>query len=148
MPVQPQPDRPGALPLRLDRAQFKRALGNLVSNALDAMGGRGRITIAGDLVKAAESRYCRLRVADTGRGIPAGLGDHVFDPYFTTKSAGTGLGLSIVERIVEDHGGHIEVTSQLGVGTQFTVWLPFASPVRVAEAVGAGEPARERKSAS
>jgi two-component system, NtrC family, nitrogen regulation sensor histidine kinase NtrY len=116
---------PAGLTLRVDRAAMKRALGNLFANAIDAMDGRGEIEIAADLVKAADSRYCRLKIKDTGRGIPASLGEKVFLPYFTTKSAGTGLGLSIVERIISEHGGTIRFESEEGEGTTFYVDLPI-----------------------
>jgi two-component system, NtrC family, nitrogen regulation sensor histidine kinase NtrY len=116
---------PGGLRLRVDRAAMKRAIGNLIVNAIDAMDGRGRISIGGDLVKAADSRYCRLRIQDTGRGIPAELGGKVFAPYFTTKPSGTGLGLSIVERIVSEHGGSIRFESEEGAGTTFYLDLPL-----------------------
>jgi signal transduction histidine kinase len=116
---------PSGLTLRVDRASMKRALGNLVANSIDAMQGRGEIEISADLVKAADSRYCRLRIRDTGCGIPASLGEKVFMPYFTTKSAGTGLGLSIVERIVAEHGGSIRFESDEGAGATFIVDLPL-----------------------
>jgi nitrogen fixation/metabolism regulation signal transduction histidine kinase len=116
---------PRALVLRVDSAALKRAIGNLIANAIDAMDGRGDVEIAADLVKAADSRYCRLRIRDTGRGIPGSLGEKVFMPYFTTKSSGTGLGLSIVERIVEEHGGAIRFESEEGAGTTFYVDLPL-----------------------
>ncbi|HET7838163.1 MAG TPA: ATP-binding protein [Rectinemataceae bacterium] len=113
------------LSLRVDRAAVKRALGNLISNAIDAMEGAGEIEFTADLVKAADSRYCRLRVRDNGRGIPASVGDKVFVPYFTTKPEGTGLGLAIVERIVADHGGEIRFESEEGAGATFFVDLPL-----------------------
>ncbi|HOX32554.1 MAG TPA: ATP-binding protein [Spirochaetales bacterium] len=116
---------PAGVKLRVDHAAMKRALGNLLSNAVDAMGGEGRVEIGADLVKAADSRYCRLRLRDTGRGIPAELRDKVFEPYFTTKSAGTGLGLSIVERIVADQGGSVRFESEEGIGTTFFLDLPM-----------------------
>ena len=116
---------PDNVTLRVDRPALKRALGNLISNAIDAMDGAGVVEIGADLVKAADSRYCRLRIRDTGRGIPASLRDEVFVPYFTTKPSGTGLGLSIVERIVADQGGSIRFESEEGVGTTFYVNLPM-----------------------
>jgi two-component system, NtrC family, nitrogen regulation sensor histidine kinase NtrY len=116
---------PEGLTLRVDRSAMKRALGNLVANAIDAMGGSGEIEIGADLVKAADSRYCRLKIRDTGRGIPPELGEKVFLPYFTTKPAGTGLGLSIVERIVSEHGGAIRFESEEGSGTTFYIDLPL-----------------------
>ena len=116
---------PEKLPLRVDRATMKRALGNLIANSIDAMEGAGEIEISADLVKAADSRYCRLKIRDTGQGISASIGEKVFMPYFTTKSAGTGLGLSIVERIVAEHGGAIRFESDEGAGTTFYVDLPL-----------------------
>jgi two-component system, NtrC family, nitrogen regulation sensor histidine kinase NtrY len=118
-------DLPKGLTLRVDRATMKRALGNLIANSIDAMDGRGDIEISADLVKAADSRYCRLRIRDTGCGISASLGEKIFMPYFTTKSSGTGLGLSIVERIVAEHGGAIRFESDEGEGTTFFVDLPL-----------------------
>ncbi len=116
---------PAGLTLRVDRASLKRALGNVLANAIDAMDGAGTIEVGADLVKAADSRYCRLRIRDTGRGIPAALRSQVFVPYFTTKPSGTGLGLSIVERIVADHGGSVRLESEEGVGTTFFIDLPM-----------------------
>jgi two-component system, NtrC family, nitrogen regulation sensor histidine kinase NtrY len=116
---------PDGLTLRVDRAAMKRALGNLIANAIDSMEGSGEIEIGADLVKAADSRYCRLRIRDTGRGIPSELGERVFMPYFTTKPSGTGLGLSIVERIVSEHGGSIRFESEEGSGTTFFIDLPL-----------------------
>ncbi len=116
---------PVGLTLRVDRAAIKRALGNLFTNAIDAMEGHGEIEIMADLVKAADSRYCRLKIRDTGQGIPASLGEKVFIPYFTTKNAGTGLGLSIVERIITEHGGTIRFESEEGAGTTFYIDLPL-----------------------
>jgi CheY-like chemotaxis protein len=71
-------------------------------------------------------RYARLDVQDTGTGIEAGILSHIFDPYFTTKprGKGTGLGLAVVYGIVENHGGKIICSSQPGVGTLFSVYLP------------------------
>ena len=115
---------PEGLRLNMDRAMVKRALGNLIANSVEAMEGRGRIGISADLVKAGDSGYCRLRLSDSGKGIPGEIGDRVFLPYFTTKEKGTGLGLSIVERIIHDHGGRIRFESAEGFGTVFWLDLP------------------------
>ena len=100
---------------------------NLVTNAAEAMpqGGEVRIvtTTSGD-------RAC-IVVADTGLGIAADDLQHVFDPFFTTKTTGTGLGLSVSYRIVEDHGGAIEVESVPGHGTTFVVTFPVAKALPV-----------------
>lgn len=68
-------------------------------------------------------------VADTGRGIPADLLSKIFDPFFTTKSSGTGLGLSISNRIVEEHGGTIDIRSKPGEGTEFVISFPSTASV-------------------
>jgi len=115
------------LVLRVDRTRMRQALENLISNSLDAMDGKGLVSFRSDLVKAAESRYCRLQIRDTGRGIPPEIRDRIFAPYFTTKRAGTGLGLSITERIVQDHGGRMRFESEPGAGTVFFLDLPFDS---------------------
>ena len=115
------------LVLKADRGYLKQALGNLISNAADATGGKGRVWIRADLVKTIESRYCRIQVRDDGSGIPADVRDKVFSPYFTTKPGGTGLGLAIVEHIVAAHGGAIHFDSGEGAGTIFYIDLPAES---------------------
>jgi signal transduction histidine kinase len=65
-----------------------------------------------------------ISVSDDGPGIPPDDLPRLFEPYFTTKQAGTGLGLAIAERIVEEHGGRIDVASRPGRGATFTLWLP------------------------
>ena len=111
------------LVLRVDRTRMRQALENLILNALDA--GAGTVSFRTDLVRAAESRYCRLQIRDTGCGIPPDIRDRIFAPYFTTKPAGTGLGLSITERIVQDHGGRVRFESEPESGTVFYLDLPF-----------------------
>jgi two-component system sensor histidine kinase AtoS len=66
-----------------------------------------------------------VTVADTGQGIPAERLSRIFDPFFTTKEKGMGLGMAITHRIVEDHKGTIDVKSEVGVGTTFTVCFPL-----------------------
>ena len=75
-----------------------------------------------------EEQFAVLRFRDTGTGIPADRLGSIFDPFFTTKpvGSGTGLGLSISFGIVQDHGGTIEVESEVGVGTEFTIRLPIS----------------------
>jgi len=112
--------------LHVDKAMIKRALGNLIANAIEAMEGKGRLDIGADLVKTGDSGYCRLRLSDTGCGIRPEDRDRVFIPYFTTRKTGTGLGLAIVERVLHDHGGRIRFDSTPGTGTVFWIDLPVA----------------------
>ncbi len=96
---------------------------NLLLNAIQAIGERGTITIRTRL----DGDHVVLQFADTGHGIPAGNLDRIFDPGFTTRGrgVGTGLGLAITYRIIEEHRGGIEVSSEVGKGTEFTIRLPI-----------------------
>jgi signal transduction histidine kinase len=118
-------------PVMLDRQQIKQVLLNLFMNALHAMGAEGgRLTVkTHQLVKRDGAKWVQIEVSDTGCGIPARDLDHIFDPFYTTKHEsedreGTGLGLTIVHQIVHEHGGVIEVQSEVGRGTTFFVNLP------------------------
>jgi signal transduction histidine kinase len=110
------------LPLDADAEQLERVITNLLVNAGQAMNGVGQVWIEGEREAAATT----LRVRDDGPGVPADVGDRVFEALFTTKAKGSGLGLALCRRIVEAHGGTIAVESQLGVGTTFIVSIPFA----------------------
>jgi signal transduction histidine kinase len=101
---------------------LRRALFNLVQNALDAMPYGGTITLAGQ----GSATHVRLSVQDRGSGIPAARLKQIFEPLYTTKPGGTGLGLYIVQEIVTAHGGHLTVQSVEGQGTTFTLILPRA----------------------
>ncbi|MFP3042094.1 ATP-binding protein [Treponema primitia] len=114
-----------AVSVKMEKRYLSQVLTNLIINGIDAMDGKGRIEIRTDLVKKRESRYCRLSIKDTGKGISVEESAEIFTPYFTTKESGTGLGLPIVERIVNDHGGTIWFNSALGVGTTFFIDLPI-----------------------
>ncbi len=104
-----------------DGQQLKQVLLNLVLNAVSAQKDGGKIALGA----RREGKSVAITVADTGPGIPPELLERVFDPFFTTHPDGTGLGLSIVHRIVEGHGGRIDVETSAG-GTTFTVSLPAA----------------------
>jgi PAS domain S-box-containing protein len=106
--------------VKLDRQQIKQVFFNLIKNALDAMPDGGSLKIAFGVGDA----FVDISFMDSGHGIAKGELGHVFDPYYSTKPAGTGLGLMIVRRIVEDHGGEIEVASKEGQGACFKVRLP------------------------
>jgi len=111
-----------------DSGKIEQVILNLIMNAKDAMPEGGRITITTSNVIPPEARigeYISIAIADTGIGMEQDLIEHIFDPFFTTKgSKGTGLGLKIVKHIIEDHGGWIEVFSELNKGTTFKIFLP------------------------
>jgi len=111
-------------PVRLDRDLFKEALLNLLINAQHAMPGGGEVTIQG----TREGDGVRLDVIDTGKGMAPEVVAKAFRPFFSTRSDGTGLGLPTSKRIVEAHGGTMELQSEVGHGTKFTIRLPAASP--------------------
>jgi len=98
---------------------------NMMVNASQAIEGQGEIRIK----TWEQDEHVRIAISDTGKGIPPELQAKVFDPGFTTKRAGlgTGLGLSICYKIAENHGGRIEVQSEVGRGTTFTIVLPFGN---------------------
>ncbi len=104
----------------IDVHQIQQALINLILNAIQAMERGGRLTLRTFL----DGERVGVEVKDTGVGIPASHLKRIFDPFFTTKSEGTGLGLSITLKIIEAHGGTIEVQSEEGVGSIFTIYLP------------------------
>ncbi|MGQ0512132.1 MAG: sensor histidine kinase [Betaproteobacteria bacterium] len=109
-------------------SQINQVFLNLISNAAQATPeDGGRITVRTSMPDAA---HVAVEIADNGHGIPAEVLPKIFDPFFTTKPVGkgTGLGLSICYRIVENHGGKLQVDSRPGLGTRFTVLLPVAPP--------------------
>ncbi len=116
-------DVPGALPrVRMDRDQIKQAFFNVIRNALQAMPDGGSLSLALTLSGA----YLAVGFSDTGKGIERENLNRIFEPYYTTRLRGTGLGLMVVQRIVQDHGGQIEIESKPGEGTVFTILLPLA----------------------
>jgi PAS domain S-box-containing protein len=127
-----------------DATQLHQVAMNLGTNALQAMEKGGVLEVSMDRAEVAQTRrlshgnlnpgkYVRLRVSDTGSGIPPRVLDRLFDPFFTTKGVGegTGLGLSLVHGIVTDLGGAIDIRSAIGEGTAFTIWLPTAGETTV-----------------
>ncbi len=110
------------LAVRGDRHQLIQVVVNLISNAYDALEGRGRIRVT----TRARDGYAEVEISDTGPGIPPEIRRHLFEPFFTTKGEGrgTGLGLAICHGIVQAHGGTIGVESEPGRGSTFTVRLP------------------------
>ncbi len=111
--------------LELDPDALKQVLVNLFNNAFDAMPGGGRLRVS---TRSDHGRVA-IAVADNGVGMDAATRSRIFAPFFTTRAGpggGTGLGLSVSLRIVESHGGTMEVQSETGHGSTFTVWLPRA----------------------
>jgi signal transduction histidine kinase len=108
-----------------DKDHLRRVFINLVRNAIDAMEEKGELRICTDV----RNEAVRVSIADTGGGIPPRILPRIFDPFFTTKAKGIGLGLAISKRIIEHHGGQIDVHSELCRGTTFTMTLPQANGV-------------------
>jgi PAS domain S-box-containing protein len=127
-------------PVRGDRAQLKEVILNLCLNARDAMPGHGTLSLqTGNVNPSDDGRnltlrnrreeFVRLRVSDTGAGIPPDVQGRIFEPFFTTKGpGGTGMGLAVVSAIVTSHGGWIDCHSEVGRGTRFEVYLPRCFP--------------------
>jgi two-component system nitrogen regulation sensor histidine kinase NtrY len=112
---------PAVATVSIDGEQVKRALINLLDNAVEATEAPGRVTVWAHAVNG----HLEIQVADTGRGIPPESKEKLFLPYYSTKGRGTGLGLAIVHRIVTDHQGSIRVEDNVPQGTVFTVELPI-----------------------
>ncbi len=139
-------------PVTADSTQIHQVLLNLSVNARDAMRGSGALVISTDTASCEEVRsefsgaragaYARMTISDNGEGMDEETRQHVFEPFFTTKGPGkgTGLGLSVVFGIVENHGGYINVVSERGRGTTFTIYLP-AVTFSVEEDIGRRESA-------
>jgi two-component system sensor histidine kinase HydH len=117
-----QADLPAEIPAAgIDADRMKQVFLNLYLNALGAMEDGGLLSV---VLAELPGEHIRIEIRDTGVGIaPEDLG-RIFDPYFTTKPSGTGLGLAIVQKIVDAHGGEIQVASAPGQGTTVTILLP------------------------
>lgn len=127
---------PSDLPsLLLDVDLFKQALLNLMLNAQQAMEGGGQLVVQ---AHCPEPNLVRLDLIDNGCGMSPETLARCFRPFHTTKPGGHGLGLPTTRRIVEMHGGRIEVQSERGKGTQFTIWLPIQFPAPADESPSRG----------
>ncbi len=137
--LQVEPGEEPLPPARGDESQLEQVLVNLVMNAQQAMPEGGTITAAVSTVDVSEEDclrhpgaspgpHIRLEIADDGRGMDDETIRHIFEPFFTRRAGGTGLGLATVYGIVGRWAGHIRVTSQLGEGSCFEVFLGLAAP--------------------
>ncbi len=131
-PIKIELERAPNLPdVEHDSDQIHQVVLNLMLNAVQAIDGPGTVKVA----IGSQDDCARIAVTDTGRGIPEPQISQIFRPFFTTKGNGTGLGLSLVRRIVDEHHGHINVTSKVGKGSTFEVLIPFSTPAVEVETV-------------
>ncbi len=145
-----------ALYTLIDRGQIEQVLMNLCLNSKDAMDVGGRITISTrklqptdaevkEISEKVEGEWMCLTVRDTGYGMTEETMEHMFEAYYSTKDGeGTGLGLSVVHGIVTQHDGHIQVTSELGEGSEFRIYLPLEKQVEFQNTEPAVEPVPSR----
>jgi nitrogen-specific signal transduction histidine kinase len=123
-----------------DEGLLRQAMLNLMRNAAEACAiaaGGGRVVVHGEVIRADELGYQRIKVTDNGPGIAADAMPKLFRPFFTTKTNGTGLGLAVVQKIIVQHGGQVEVRNEPAGGAAFIVTLPL--PRGVPEAVESRE---------
>jgi two-component system cell cycle sensor histidine kinase/response regulator CckA len=142
--------------VKIDSGHFGQVLMNLVLNARDAMPDGGKISIETDSVALDEryakahkgttpSEYVVLSVSDTGTGMTEEVKAHLYEPFFTTKAFGTGLGLATCRTIVQQSGGRIDVSSELGKGTTFKIYLPRVEQLSSIAEAKAIKPATAKK---
>lgn len=119
--------------VNIDKGQMSQVIQNIIINANQAMPEGGIIHVTCENIDSLtdenallphQENYIKITLTDSGIGIPTGVIDKIFDPYFSTKQEGSGLGLAISHSIISKHNGHISVQSTPGVGTTFTIYLP------------------------
>ena len=126
-------------PVEVDKGQISQVIHNLVLNAHQAMAAGGTIdinaknTVPDAALPLEEGRYVEIAVSDQGVGIPSEHLQRIFDPYFTTKQEGSGLGLATSYSIIANHGGHLTVSSEIGKGSTFRIYLPGCTATVEAE---------------
>ena len=121
-PVRVRREYEPGLAVQADLHHLRRAVLNLLLNAVEAMPEGGTLTLGA--ARAASGAGVEIRVDDSGPGIPAEVLPRIFDPFFTTKAQGTGLGLAVVQRVAEAHGGSVEASNAPGGGARFRLLLP------------------------
>lgn len=119
------------MPVYADPQQLRQVFLNVMLNALDAQPGGGSINIDVRYDDHAESPSYAVRISDDGPGISPEVAETLFEPFISTKDTGVGLGLAICRRIVESHGGNIEVESLLDGGAQFSIYLPAETTANI-----------------
>ena len=135
-PITPELHLEENLPIvQADATLLRRAIENLVLNAMDAMPAGGVLMLR----TSHDEGGVELEISDTGSGLTPEECERLFTPYYTTKQHGTGLGLAIVQSVVSDHGGRISVESETGVGTSFHIRLPIKPPDRPVSAPARAE---------
>jgi len=130
-----------------DEGQFNQVLSNITINAVQAMPEGGVLEVSAEnitleesgsysFVPLAEGAYVKISIKDQGTGIPEKYLSKIFDPFFTTKDIGRGLGLAISYSIIKNHGGCLQVESEMGAGTSVSILLPAAPQFKTAPAPG------------
>ncbi len=128
-----------------DEGQIQQALLNVLLNSRDAMPNGGKVIVStrnttadahtiSQFSSVKPGKFVAITIADTGVGMDEKMKSRVFEPWFTTKEFGTGLGLSVVYGVVQSHGGFINLESEIGRGTVFTIFLPSSDAKARAEA--------------
>lgn len=115
-------------PFLYDEEAIKQILLNILLNSLQSISDRGKIIIKTQKRNFKKGQFLEVSIEDTGSGIEGDV-RRIFEPFYTTKQGGSGLGLAITKRLIEQHGGWVEVRSQRGMGTKFKFYLPIRSKV-------------------
>jgi signal transduction histidine kinase/HAMP domain-containing protein len=122
------PNLTAGVEILVDPERFRRVIINLFDNACQAMQGEPNPDCQESIVyvqSEIEKEHLKISIADTGPGIPSEVMPHIFEPLYSTKGFGVGLGLSVVQDIIKQHGGRMEISSEVGKGTQVVMWLPL-----------------------
>ncbi len=117
---------PSNPPVEIDLTEMQQALRNLIGNAIEVMPEKG---ILGVKTFLSQANMAAIEISDTGPGIPQETLEKIFAPFFTTKARGTGLGLAVVKKVIDRHGGKVEVASIVGRGTVFRLHIPISQKV-------------------
>ncbi|MCP2599269.1 ATP-binding protein [Candidatus Aminicenantes bacterium AC-335-B20] len=111
----------------IDKELVEEALSNIIENSIEALPNGGKIIISTTVIYSPllkTRKGVEVEIIDNGKGIPEDKIEDIFNPYFTTKKEGIGLGLTLTKRIIDAHGGRIEVQSRIGIGTKFALFFP------------------------